>query len=126
MKKQAISYILEWASINAELYNATLSTFDDYLEMTYYSGDIKVRGVTHIEELDGVFTDKFLLIAEKNIDGKRTTVSLRYDYDCFSDATSTAEILYKFPSIAAGAIDRYRKIEKHYQQNKNILGTTKP
>lgn len=123
MKKQAISYILEWASINAELYNATLSTFDDYLEMTYYSGEIKVRGVTHIEELDGVITDKFLLIAEKNIDGKRTIVSLRYNYDDFSDATSTAEILYNFPSIASNG---FRKFEKRYLQNKNTPGTTKP
>ena len=121
-REKAISNLLEWAQLNADL-NHVRSRFGGHiLTLDYAVGDMKIHGITLTEDYDGEYIDRFALTAEKEIANRCAVVQLKYPYDMFDTATTTANTLFNFHLIAKKA---FMRLQERTASSKNT-GTTKP
>lgn len=121
-REKAISNLLEWAQLNGDLYYVDSRFGGDILTIDYRVGDMKIHGITLTEDYDGEYIDRFVLTAEKEIANRRSAVQLKYPYDMFDTAATTAETLHNFHVVAK---EGFRRLQARIASNKNI-GTTKP
>lgn len=121
-REKAISNLLEWAQLNADLNHVKSRFGGDILVLDYTVGDMRIHGITLTEDRTGEYIDRFALTAEKEIANRRAMVQLKYPYDMFDTAISTAETLYNFHINAKNA---FMRLQERTASSKNI-GTTKP
>lgn len=121
-REKAISNLLEWAQLNADLNHVDSRFGGNILTLNYIVGDMRIHGITLTEDCDGEYIDRFALTAEKEIDNRRAMVQLKYPYDMFDTATTTANTLFNFHLIAKNA---FMRLQERTASSKNT-GTTKP
>lgn len=121
-REKAISNLLEWAQLNADLNHVKSRFGGDILVLDYTVGDMRIHGITLTEDRDGEYIDRFALTAEKEIDNRRCAVQQKYPYGMFDTATTTANTLFNFHLNAKNAFIR---LQERITSSKNT-GTTKP
>ena len=99
-REKAISNLLEWAQLNADLNHVDSRFGGNILTLDYTVGDMRIHGITLTEDYDGEYIDRFALTAEKEIANRRAMVQLKYPYDMFDTATTTANTLFNFHLVA--------------------------
>lgn len=122
-KEVAIENLLFWAETNASMHQVVAKLNGDILTLDYIVGDMKMHGITCIEERNGKYIDGFVLTTEKTIDGRRCAIRQMLVSSAFCTAPTTLKTLHD-AHIAAKKI--FQDTQTRISEGKITPGTTKP